>query len=88
MKTGYDEPQAFDIILLLLFGGRSVVAGNKPVTFASEIGHPNENQDYCEKDEPPNHTNYDSTVCYSFVKRYTANVGRITNSSSVISTMA
>ena len=59
METGHDEPKAFDIILLLLFGGRSVVAGNKPVTFASEIGYPNENQDYCEKDESPNHTNFD-----------------------------
>ncbi len=67
METGHDEPKAFDIILLLLFGGRSVVAGNKPVTFASEVGYPNENQDYCEKDEPPNHTNYDlSNAIYAF----------------------
>ena len=55
METGHDEPKAFDIILLLLLRGRGVVAGYEPIKFAPKISYSNENQDYCEKDEPPNH---------------------------------
>ena len=59
METGHDEPKAFDIILFLLLRGRRIVTGYKPITFAPKICYPNENQNYCEKDEPPNHTNFD-----------------------------
>ena len=57
METGHDEPKAFDIILLLLLRGRRVVTGYEPITFAQKISYPNENQDYCEKTEIPNHIN-------------------------------
>ena len=57
METGHDEPKAFDIIFLLLLRGRCIVTGYEPITFASKISYPNENQDYSEKDEPPNHMN-------------------------------
>ena len=57
METGHDESKAFDIILLLLLRGRSIVTGNESITFAPNISYPNENQDYCEKDEPPDHIN-------------------------------
>ena len=40
METGHDEPQAFDVIALLLLGGGGVVAGDESVAFAPEIADP------------------------------------------------
>ena len=57
METGHDKSNAFDIILLLLLRGRSIVTGYESITFAPKISYPNENQDYSEKDEPPDHIN-------------------------------
>ena len=68
METGHDKSKAFDIILLLLLRGRSIVTGYESITFAPKISYPNENQDYSEKDEPPDHINSDLSVCYSLVK--------------------
>ena len=55
METGHDEPKAFDIIILPLLRRRRIVTGYEPITFAPKISYPNENQDYREKDDPPNH---------------------------------
>ena len=55
METGNDKPQAFDVILFLLLGGRSVVTGNEPVAFASEISYPDEDQNDG-KGNDPEHT--------------------------------
>ena len=55
METSHDEPKALDVIHLLLLRGRRVVTGYEPITFTPKISYPNENEDYCEKDEPPNH---------------------------------
>ena len=55
METGHDESKAFDIILLLLLRGGCIVTGYEPITFAPKISYPDENQNYSEKDEPPNH---------------------------------
>ena len=62
METGHDEPKTFDIILLLFLRGRRIVTGYEPITFAPKKSYPNKNQDYCEKDEPPNHINLLSTI--------------------------
>ena len=55
METSHDEPKAFDIILLLLLRGIRIVTGYEPITFSPKISYPNENQDYRENEEPPNH---------------------------------
>ena len=55
METGHDEPKAFDIIILPLLRRRCIVTGYEPITFAPKISYPNENQDYREKDDPPNY---------------------------------
>ena len=61
METGHDESKAFDIILLLLLRGRCIVTGYEPITFAPKISYPNENKDYSEKYEPPDHIKSDLT---------------------------
>lgn len=67
METGHDEPKAFDIILFLLLRGRSIVTGYESITFAPKIRYPDKNQDYCEKDEPPNHASCDfPNAIYTF----------------------
>ena len=52
MEAGHNEPQPFDIVHLLLFGGRSIVSGNESVTFAPEIGYSEENGNNGDNNDP------------------------------------